>query len=75
MARRSRRRSRRSRRSRRRGRRGAGAQDDFTEAHEGDYRVSMSAAYVDDRQAAGFNASATNYNKYIIGIFLNMVIV
>ena len=46
----------------------AGAQDDFTEAHEGDYRVSMSAAYVDDRVATGFNDQATNYNKYIIGI-------
>jgi len=44
----------------------AGAQDSMSAAHAGDVRISMSAAYVDDRVAAGFNASATNYNKRIL---------
>jgi hypothetical protein len=43
-----------------------GAQDDFSAAHAGDVRVSMSAAYVDDSIATGFNASATNYNRKIM---------
>ena len=43
-----------------------GAQDSMSAAHAGDVRISMSAAYVDDRVAAGFNASATNYNKRIL---------
>jgi hypothetical protein len=47
---------------------GAGMAHSMSAAHAGDYRVSMSAAYVDDRQSAGFNDQATNYNKYIIGI-------
>lgn len=47
---------------------GAGMQDSMSIAHAGDLRVSMSAAYVDDRVSSGFNDQATNYNKYIIGI-------
>ena len=43
-----------------------GAQDDFSAAHAGDARVTMSGAYVDDQVATGFNASATNYNKKIL---------
>ena len=43
-----------------------GAQDDFSAAHAGDARVTMSGAYVDDNVATGFNASATNYNKKIL---------
>jgi hypothetical protein len=46
----------------------AGGQDSMSIAHAGDLRVSMSAAYVDDRVSSGFNDQATNYNKYIIGI-------
>ena len=43
-----------------------GAQDDFSAAHAGDARVTMSGAYVDDNVATGFNATATNYNKKIL---------
>ena len=43
-----------------------GAQDDFSAAHAGDARVTMSGAYVDDQVATGFNASAINYNKKIL---------
>ena len=43
-----------------------GAQDDFSAAHAGDARVTMSGAYVDDNVATGFNASAINYNKKIL---------
>ena len=46
----------------------AGAQDSMSTSHSGDFKVSMSAAYVDDRVATGFNDHITNYNKYIIGI-------
>ena len=46
----------------------AGGPDSMSAAHTGDLRVSMSAAYVDDRVSSGFNDQATNYNKYIIGI-------
>ena len=46
----------------------AGGQDSMSIAHAGDHRVSMSAAYVDDRSATGFNDHVTNYNKYIVGI-------
>ena len=46
----------------------AGAQDSMSTSHSGDFKVSMSAAYVDDRVATGFNDHVTNYNKYIVGI-------
>ena len=47
---------------------GDGARAEFQAAHSRDFKVSMSAAYVDDRVATGFNDHITNYNKYIIGI-------
>jgi len=47
---------------------GDGNQAGFSAAHTRDFKVSMSAAYADDRQSDGFNDHITNYNKFIIGI-------
>ena len=47
---------------------GDGTRAEFSAAHTRDFKVSMSAAYVDDRVSSGFNDHATNYNKYIVGV-------
>ena len=47
---------------------GDGTRPNFSAAHTRDFKVSMSAAYTDDRQSDGFNDHVTNYNKYIVGI-------